>query len=250
MNNTHEISDDLLVKFLNDKASAKETELVLDYLSESDEHLEDFLTMCAALESHWDEGEIRETLILRRKRTRFLWWTSAAAAAIVIIIVGIFFFRSNGDENGPILAQQQPKEQQNGFCDTTIVTYDSIQQNDVRGDTAIRQFVPQQKSQKFYADSSRKYNYATMIYPTKAETSISNKRSVTLRWNSDAVNVHLKIVADDVTQLDENLGSVKMYQLQINPEIATYCWLLTFELPNKTTIEKRGKFINNDIVVD
>lgn len=250
MNNTHEISDDLLVKFLNDKASAKETELVLDYLSESDEHLEDFLTMCAALESHWDEEKIRGILRNRSNRTRFLWWTSAAAAAIAIIVVGIFFFRSNGDDKAPIIAQQQPKEQQNDFRDTSIVTYDSLQQNDVCENPAIKQYIPKQKSPKLYADSSRKYNYATMIYPTKAECSISNKRSVTLRWNSDAVNVHLKINADDSLMLDENLGSAKMYQLQINPEIKTYYWHITFELPNKTTVEKKGKFTNNDIQIN
>lgn len=242
MEDSRNISEDLLVKFINCDTTPEEYDMVLDYLSASDENLDDFLTMCAALESHWNAEKVRRAIQQRHSRRRFIGWISAAAAVALIVLAGTYFIRNSQQENGQngMVAQQ---EQAN---DTIVEKAPAPSVADSVFDTKdeTQRFIPQKESPKLYADSSHKHNYATMVYPTKSEVSVENKRSITLRWSTDAVSTHIEITDGTRTLVDENLGTAKMYHLQTNGTETTYFWHITFELPDRTTIEKSGKITN------
>lgn len=239
------ISDELLVKFLNSDTTREESEQVLNYLSENDENLEDFICMAAALESHWDEQRIRRMLRLRTRR-RVLWWTSAAAAVIVLLIVGTFFISNNGQQQENLIAQQEQTEvsEENDLQDSAVGV-DSTLENDISGQQEIQQYTPKNEEPKLYADSSHKQYYATMIYPSKEVTTVNQKRSITFRWNSDAENIHLEIKSgENAVLVNEDLGKSKWYQLHTTDTTTTYYWKISFDFPNKTSIVKQGKITN------
>lgn len=239
------ISDELLVKFLNSDTTKEESEQVLNYLSENDENLEDFICMAAALESHWDEERIRKTLRLRTRR-RVLWWTSAAAAVIVLLIVGTFIIRNNGQQQENLIAQQEQTEipEENGSQESAVEV-DSTLENGTSERQEIQQYTPKKEEPKLYADSSHKQYYATMIYPSKEVTTVNQKRSITFRWNSDAENIHLEITSgENAVLVNEDLGKSKWYHLQTTDTTTTYHWKISFNYSNKTSIVKQGKITN------
>lgn len=239
------ISDELLVKFLNSDTTWEESEQVLNYLSENDENLEDFICMAAALESYWDEQRIRKTIHLRTRR-RILLWVSAAAAVIALLIVGTFFIRNNGQQQGNLIAQQKQTEiSEKNVSPSSAVEVDSTLENGISGQQEIQQYTPKKEEPKLYADSSRKQYYATMIYPSKEVTTVNQKRSITFRWNSDAENIHLEIKSgENAVLVNEDLGRSKWYQLHTTDTTTTYHWKISFNYPNKTSIVKQGKITN------
>lgn len=242
MEDSRNISEDLLVKFINCDTTPKEYDMVLDYLSASDENLDDFLTMCAALESHWNAEKVRRAIQQRHSRRKFIGWISAAAAVALIVLAGTYFIRNSQQDdgqNGMIAQQEQPNDTIVEKAPAPSVTDPVI---DTKEET--QSYFPQKESPKLYADSIHKHNYATMVYPIKSEISVENKRSITLRWSTDAVNAHIKISDDNGTLVNEDLGTAKMYHLQTNGTETTYYWHITFELPDRTTIEKSGKITN------
>ena len=58
MNDKNTISDELLTKFLCGKTTPEESELVMAYMAESDENIEDLKNICAAIEMQKDMDEL------------------------------------------------------------------------------------------------------------------------------------------------------------------------------------------------
>lgn len=82
----------MIARYLSGKSSPEEEALVLDYLSESDEHLEDLLAMSAAVEVNKEEEP--------KHQTRPLWPAISAAASVAILIgVGVAIWHNNTGEN-------------------------------------------------------------------------------------------------------------------------------------------------------
>jgi anti-sigma factor RsiW len=103
------ISDEVLARYLSGKATAEEETAVLDYLSESDERVEELLAMTAAIETtrQQDDETTRrrdnKTTRLRDNKTtrvRPLWPVISAAASVALLIgVGIALWH-NSASNG------------------------------------------------------------------------------------------------------------------------------------------------------
>lgn len=74
------VTDEMIARYLSGKASPEEEVVVLDYLSESDEHLEDLLAMSVAVEVNKEEEPKRQTRPL---------WPAISAAACVALLIGV-----------------------------------------------------------------------------------------------------------------------------------------------------------------
>ena len=86
------ISDELLARYLSGKATPEEESAVLDYLSESDERVEDLLAMSAAIETTKQQDD--------KTKVRPLWPALSAAASVALLIgVGIAIWH-NSASNG------------------------------------------------------------------------------------------------------------------------------------------------------
>ena len=82
------MTDEMIARYLSGKSSPEEEALVLDYLSESDEHLEDLLAMSAAVEVNRGEAP--------KQQTRLLWTTISVAASVALLIgIGITIWHNS-----------------------------------------------------------------------------------------------------------------------------------------------------------
>lgn len=83
------ITDEQLASYLSGRATPEEEAAVLDYLSESDEHLDDFLAMSAAVEVNKEEKQ-------QKHHIRPLWPAlSIAASVILFLCIGIPFLQQS-----------------------------------------------------------------------------------------------------------------------------------------------------------
>ena len=93
------ITDEQLARYLSGRATPEEEAAVLDYLSESDEHLDDFLAMSAAVEVN-KAGE-------HKRHIRPLWPSlSIAASVILFLCIGLPFLQQSpsGSSSGSTLS--------------------------------------------------------------------------------------------------------------------------------------------------
>ena len=92
MENKKVISDELLAKYLSGQCTEAEEAEVLDYMSQSDENIDDLTNIVAAI-----EAQKKATSPATKEEThRFIPW---AAAASVLLLVGLAWFfttRNNG----------------------------------------------------------------------------------------------------------------------------------------------------------
>lgn len=244
MNTEKQISDELLAKYMSGKTTPEEEAVVLDYLAESDDNLDDFQQMVVAVELH--KGK-EKAAVVNATWKKVVWSVSAAAAIALLVVAGIFAFH-HGDENGNRLAKQN-QENQTQNNETTITILDTsanvrddleINQNDVEG-----AHTPAVNEPKHYADSAKKKNYANMIYPASKLTSISEKKkSISFHWNTDAVNVKISIrTQDNQVVMEKNLGAVRYFNFPIPDEADTLQWETEFTYPDGSKIVKDGKII-------
>lgn len=78
----------MIARYLSGKATPEEEAAVLDYLAESDEHLEDLLAMSAAVEVNKEEK--------RNYHIRPLWPTlSIAASVLLFLCIGLPFLQQS-----------------------------------------------------------------------------------------------------------------------------------------------------------
>ena len=106
----------MIARYLSGKASPEEEAAVLDYLSENDERLDDFLAMSAAVEQFEKKEETK-------RRVRPLWPAISAAASVAILIgVGIALWHG-GNSGSPVGIDPSPSYAQ---LDSIVETDGSI----------------------------------------------------------------------------------------------------------------------------
>lgn len=248
MEDNKHISDELLAKYLSGKASAEEKERVLDYLAENDENLEDFLTMATAAKMQRQEEQIPE-----KHHHYWIKWAAAAAAVVAIVLLGVFAFHHNDTDNNYIAEEQSVTTNVVKEEPTTIDTTDNTQTTPASPSGTPQSIAsPQVNEPKHYADSAKKKNYTTMIYPSSQLTSVSeNLQSMNFRWNTDAVEIHLLVKTENEnTLVDQKLGTAKYYKLALPKDADTLQWQATFTYSDGKSQVKKGKIIRWDMGVD
>jgi hypothetical protein len=84
-----DMTDEMIARYLSGKATPEEELAVLDYMSENDEHLEDLLTMSAAIEASRQGCH-------KSKKVQPLWPALSAAASVALLIgVGITLWHNS-----------------------------------------------------------------------------------------------------------------------------------------------------------
>lgn len=246
MNGKINISDELIAKYLSGMASPDEEAAVLDYLSENDEHLEDLLNMSTAIELQHKDNDNSKTAIQRPKH-RYLWYVPAAAAAIALfILIGTFLFHPKQLPDNQLVQEETITNSTQTPAPVSIDSTDT--EESTTPASTQRNPIPKIQEPKHYADSARKRNYATMLYPSTKVTSVSEQRqSVTFRWNTDAVDIHLQVKSsDNQTLVDQKLGAAKYYGLSLPKETDTLKWQATFTYSDGTSSTKEGTIIRWD----
>ena len=245
MEGNKHISDELLAKYMSGMATPEEEEAVLAYLAENDDNLDDFI--------HINEAVVLNNLVAankNRKRKRIIRYVSAAAAVALLLIVSLFAINHYGDTNERFTQKQMTPQ---GNSDSTVVipNTDSVKASttDVKPIEQKVEQTPVLVEPKHYADSSRKTNYASMIYPSKKRTSISkDKKNVNFRWNTDAVGIHLSVRSDDGKKVaDQQLAKEKYYTLSLPDDVDTLLWQVVFTYADGTTSEQNGMIMRWDM---
>ena len=113
------MTDEMIARYLSGKSSPEEEAVVLDYLSESDEHLEELLAMSAAVEVNKEEEPKRQTRLL---------WTAISVAASVTILIGVGISLWHGGYSGsPVGIEPSPAYAQ---LDSIVETEESFVKKD------------------------------------------------------------------------------------------------------------------------
>ena len=108
MENKKEISDELLAKYLSGQCTEAEEAEVLDYMSQSDENIDDLTNIVAAI-----EAQKKATSHATKKATRrFIPWSAAASVLLLVGLAWFFTSRNNGMQmyQSPALAEQDTIE--------------------------------------------------------------------------------------------------------------------------------------------
>lgn len=244
MEDNKHISDELLAKYLSGKASAEEEERVLDFLAEKDENLEDFLTMTTAAKMQHEEEKNSE-----KRQHYWIKWVAAAAAVVAIVLLGVFAFQHNDTDNNYLAEEQTEKTNEVSEEPSIIDTTDNNLITPATPAVTPQSIVsPQVNEPKHYADSAKKKNYTTMIYPSSQLTSVSeNLQSLNFRWNTDAVEIHLLVKTENEnTFVDQKLGTAKYYKLTLPKDADTLQWQAIFTFSDGKSQVKKGKIIRWD----
>lgn len=247
MDKKEQMSDEQLAKYMSGKASPEEEAVVLDFLAENDENLDDFLNMTVAIELQ--QGQEKKGTAGKTWK-KIAWGVSSAAAVAVLIIVGVLAF--NHDNNGDEQFAQQEQTPHSSEDNTTTTALDT---SDYPTDKTKTQPVmpndgltPAIRETRHYADGVQKNNYVKMLFPATERISISNeKKSVIFRWSTDACKVHLTVASNDgQTLVDEYLVNEKNYKLNIESCKQNLQWNAAFYFSDGSTILKNGNvFIEN-----
>ena len=104
MENKKEISDELLAKYLSGQCTEAEESEVLDYMSQSDENIDDLTNIVAAIETQKKTTRLATKTVTRR----FIPWSAAASVLLLIGLAWFFATRNNGMQmyQSPAFAEQ------------------------------------------------------------------------------------------------------------------------------------------------
>ena len=108
MENKKEISDELLAKYLSGQCTEAEESEVLDYMSQSDENIDDLMNIVAAIETQKKTTRLATKTVTRR----FIPWSAAASVLLLIGLAWFFATRNNGMQvtQSPAFAEQDTIE--------------------------------------------------------------------------------------------------------------------------------------------
>ena len=108
MENKKEISDELLAKYLSGQCTEAEEAEVLDYMSQSDENIDDLTNIVAAIETQKKTTRLATKTVTRR----FIPWSAAASVLLLLGLAWFFTTRNNGMQvtQSPALAEQDTIE--------------------------------------------------------------------------------------------------------------------------------------------
>ncbi len=253
MMSKYEISDELIAKYMSGKASQEEADAVMEYLSQKDERVDDFLNECAAVELHHNDTKA----VGGKHRALHRWWVAVAGAAAVatVVLVAVFAFRK---EDGPLMADQERQsvdstlvnagnnveEDETYWAETTPKDEPAspkIVNTEDKNEQVSPQILHSGEERKNYAGEVRKENMATMVFPSLNEVEI-NKRSVTFRWNSDAETITLYICNEVGTVLQKiDVSGKSLYRYQIPDAFLSIDWKMLFEFDDAPSVEKSGR---------
>lgn len=104
MNDKHEISDELLTKYISGQCTEAEEAGVLDYMAQNDENVDDLLNIVAAVEAQ----KKADALEANKKKRRAIPWAAAASVLLVVGLAWFFTTRNSGMqiEKAPTYAAQ------------------------------------------------------------------------------------------------------------------------------------------------
>ena len=248
MEKKNQISDELLAKYMSGQATPAEEAEVLDYLAEDDENLKDFLQICSAVEANQSHS-----MRLTNKGSRKNFWVAVAAIAIVLIATTVFLlnYRSPGNQ----FAQQQESSDATtpqNVSDTTGSTQMQVPDSSIQLQISPNTQIPQIVEPKNYADSSKKKNYANVVYPAAKLTSVSrDKKSMNFIWNTDAVDINFRVKDEnDVTITDKRFPARRNYTLLLPDDKDTLHWQAIFTYSDGSSTIKKGTIIRWDVGVD
>ena len=108
MENKKEISDELLDKYLSGQCTEAEEAEVLDYMSQSDENIDDLTNIVAAIETQKKTTRLATKTVTRR----FIPWSAAASVLLLVGLAWFFTSRNNGMQmyQSPAFAEQDTIE--------------------------------------------------------------------------------------------------------------------------------------------
>ena len=253
MNDKNTISDELLTKFLCGKTTPEETELVMAYMAESDENIEDLKNICAAVEIQKDVEKVAP----RRPHRRFLWIVSSAAAAIAAIVICLVALNNdNGTDVSPLIAVQTDTVKFEPATQDTVTAVEPTEEaSKAQSGHQSDEFMPIQPAEqsRHYAGEMAKVNYVSMLYPYKDVLYVPlNKKTIDFQWDSDAVNVQLEIVDfEDKLLLNKRFDSDNHFVWTLpSIEENVFFWKMTFTFENGSTKVKRGRIQDENLIID
>lgn len=255
MNDKNTISDELLTKFLCGKTTPEETELVMAYMAESDENIEDLKNICAAIEMQKDVEKVAPC----RSPHKFLWIISSAAAAVAAIVICIVAF-NRGNETGcsPMIVEQTDTVKFKPQFQDTAVAIEEIETEDAskrEHPTMPNEFVPIQPAveSKHYAGEMAKVNYVSLLFPYKDVHYIStDRKTINFQWDSDAIGIHLTVMdLDDNLLLDKQITDDDHFLWKLPPiEENVFFWKMIFTFKDGSTKTKQGRIQDEHLIID
>ncbi len=259
MENDHNISDELLAKYLSGSTTPEETEQVLAYLAADDENIEDFSKICEAVKcQHDSERSVHQ----RRLRRRILWIGSSVAAAVAVIFICLFALKMGGDGNNANLLADANDSIRKSSGNTSTISSDSLENSRVKpsngtGKDVLDSRIPVQKEvpAPTYADGMNRAHFARMIYPFKDVQYVTvGRKSVGFKWDSDAVKVRLTIrddVSDEKLLLDEWISGSDHFNWSLPPiEDHVFSWKMIFVFEDGTTVIRQGQLQDENLIID
>lgn len=240
----HNLSDELLAKYLAGKTSPEETEQVLSFLAENDGNLDDFAQICAAIEVQ-KSAEMAASAHKKAVRRRILWVASSAAAIALIVVVALFAFQPK--ENSNWVAQQTDSTQ-----NTIIVPESEFVDN--QNDSVIEKetnnaIAPNWRGEqpKNYAEGTSKTGFCTMITPSRNVYAVSTQRTYfDFSWSTDAVRETLTL-KDETGQIryreemqNEDYVKLKVADYQKYGKLS---WALVLTYSSGATETKTGDIV-------
>lgn len=266
------VSDELLAKFLDNKTSEEETEIVLKYINENIEHLDEFLTIrkasmlvdhkpCNVIENNpiSDNNNYNsKQLILNKKKLSL--WISVAASVLFIITISIFFVlkkpisestemahNSKQDSTKNEKEQVQPIDSQKDNKNNSI---DEAEQKSIEHQNSSNKGndeVPVQIKNQNYANQQSVENKLLMIKPGKSPYSILCKnieKQLNFEWEiSNAKEIKITLLnstrKEIVSHSDPNMKYYLIPLKNLNNE-KTIIWELKVVFEDNTTQIKSG----------
>lgn len=271
---TPQVSDELLAKFLDNKTSKEETEIVLKFINEDKENFEEFLTIRKAsmLVDQKPCNTIDDITIpeissynpkpFNNKKKKVLMFISIAASVLFIISISFYFvFRSplsnptelahNNSQNSMKVDSIENKslssddERGKQIDSSTENNQSSNDPNNTNG--KVNDEVPVQIKTQNYGSTQSVENKLEMVKPSKSPYSILCKnlqKELVFQWNIvNAKKIEISLLNSNrkliVSHSDSNMKSYSVFFKDLNKE-KTIIWELKVLFDDNTTQTKTG----------
>lgn len=271
---TPQVSDELLAKFLDNKTSKEETEIVLKFINEDKENFEEFLTIRKAsmLVDQKPCNTIDDISIsvissynqkpFNNKKKKVLMFISIAASVLFIISISFYFVFRSPLSNPSELTQNN---KQNSIKVDSIKNK-SISSDDKKGkqidsstennqssndpnntNGKVNDEVQVQIKTQNYGSTQSVENKFEMVKPSKSPYSILCKnleKELIFQWNIvNAKKIEISLLNSNrkliVSHSDSNMKSYSVFFKNLNKE-KTIIWELKVLFEDNTTQTKTG----------
>lgn len=271
---TPQVSDELLAKFLDNKTSEEETEIVLKYINDDKENFEEFLNIrkasmlvdqkpCNTIEniaiSKTNKNNSKQFFLNKKKLALLI---SVAASVLFIISIPFYFVFRNPLSNPSELAHNNSQnsmkvdsienkslssddERGKQIDSSTENNQSSNDPNNTNGKTNDE--VPVQIKTQNYGSTQSVENKFEMVKPSKSPYSILCKnleKEFVFQWNIvNAKKIEISLLNSNrkliVSHSDSNMKSYSVFFKDLNKE-KTIIWELKVLFEDNTTQTKTG----------